>query len=602
MKAETQNGLIRLLRLMTAPEKESFRSDFGIANGAGDDEIIEVIAGLPRYEAVRAFLRAADATLVLLRELFEILDSFGVATKTTGCVLVLADPANPAERTEMAFSQQIVGAVSSWSPKKAWGKHSDLLMNLRARWNRLHPSLQSLLQKARPRHEQGDIDFVETYIHRVKSGVRGELIRYPDHHHVDEDAQRVLRHFAIRLEQIVQSLGRISPASRPPQLTSILRDSQQLTKTAGDFLNDRKGGYRSPRLSTANKPPDARTIERETSRRFVADFDKFLEDLYSLSDLIQGEDIIDMLQIDIWSSRPQLFEIWVLLKLLNWIRERGYGIELLRTGNRGEDLPFRWNLSYAKDSKPCAVVRNGKDVEQFVFFQLFLPGDMPDISLLEGPEPSSIPIWSVDPKHAEKRGYSRSDYEATAIRYRDSFKARLSLIAEYFARPELGVGNPIEFGPRAKLILDCRPNGKGLPILLSELAEFHPSVGQILVCIDFSGSFASKRESVIEAFRQTVQSDDRVVMDECICFAGNAVKVMAPGLWRRSTAGWVMPSFCIQEGSAFEPLLAAIALIKKTTNITEIILITDGMLDIPIADALDRIQSKLGLPVSVVGP
>jgi hypothetical protein len=603
MNTDRNKALLRLLRLMTEAEKESFKSDFGIGNAADEGEILKVIESLPRYEAVRAFLRAADATLVLLRDVFEILESFGIATKTTGCVFVLANPTNPAERTELVFSQQTVGAVSSWSPKKKWAKVSDPLTDLRTRWNQLQGALQPLLHRARPRHEEGDIDFVETYIQSVRTGGQGGLIRHPDRHRVDEDAQRVLRHFTIRLEQMVESLGRIPEASRPPQLTSILRDSGQVTRGAADFLDDRKGRYRyrSSRPSNENKPPDGRTIERYLPRRFVTDFDKFLEDLYALSDLIQGDAIADMLRIDVWSSRPQLFEIWVLLKLLNWIRHRGYIIELLRTDNRGADLPFRWNLSYAKDSKPCAVVRGRKGGEQFVFFQLFLPGDMPDISLLEGAEPSSTPVWSVDPKHAEKQGYSRSAYEETAIRYRDSFKARVSLIAEYFARPELGVSNPIEFGPGAKLILDCRPDGKGLPILLSELAQFHPSLSQVLVCIDFSGSFAPRREDALKALRQSVKTDDRVFMDECICFAGNAVRGNVTGGWRGPGAGGVMPTSNIEEGSAFEPLFAAIAEFKRTGDITEIVLVTDGRLDIPMADAIARIQSRLGLGVTVFG-
>jgi hypothetical protein len=70
VSSDSENGLIRLVRLMTEPEKAELRSDLGIAPEADDDALLDAVARLPKYEAVRAFLRAADATMVLLQEVF----------------------------------------------------------------------------------------------------------------------------------------------------------------------------------------------------------------------------------------------------------------------------------------------------------------------------------------------------------------------------------------------------------------------------------------------------------------------------------------------------------------------------------------------------
>ncbi len=70
---------------------------------------------------------------------------------------------------------------------------------------------------------------------------------------------------------------------------------------------------------------------------------------------------------------------------------------------------------------------------------------MPDISLLSGPSVDAKAMWSLDPKHSEAGGYTLSDYKETAERYKTSFGADLSLVAEYFDKSGLGLENPVEF-------------------------------------------------------------------------------------------------------------------------------------------------------------
>ncbi len=597
MSSNNTKGLVRLLRLMTEAEKRDFKADFDLADNASDDEVMETIEALPRYEAVRAFLRAGDPTLVLLREVFEILESFGIATRTTGCVFVLANPAKPEERTELSFSQQTVGAVCSWSPRKKWSRVSDSLSDLQSTWMQFGSVWKYLLRKAEPRTRRGRLDVVRTHL-------QGRMTYGRDRHRVDKDAQRVLGHFANRIEQLNECLNQIQKTKRPRELTEILRDARQLEDAIAECLDDPRGPY-SPSQGWEEEPPDEHIIHHYTSPSFVTDFDKFAEDIFSLADLIRGINVVDMLQINVWSARPQLFEIWVLLRLLHWFCSKGYIVELLKTECVGIDSPFRWNLSYSKDSQPCAVVRDiHTSLQQFLFYQLYRPsGDMPDISLLEDSDPSSSPIWSVDPKHSEKGGYSRSDYEATAVRYRDSFGASLSLVVEYFDRSDFGELNPIEFGPGAKLISCCRPDGTGLPILLTELSEFHPTRPQVLVCIDFSGSFLSQREEVLERLRQRCRSGLLTnVAPECICFAGSTAIVRDFDKWLNAKSGSVISPGDLQGGTASTPLASAICDFNERIPISEVLLVTDGEFDIPADHVKTRIQDELPVPVTFMTP
>lgn len=50
----------------------------------------------------------------------------------------------------------------------------------------------------------------------------------------------------------------------------------------------------------------------------------------SLASLAEADAYLDALRADIWSSRPQLFEVWVLVSILGWLERRGYAVELLK--------------------------------------------------------------------------------------------------------------------------------------------------------------------------------------------------------------------------------------------------------------------------------
>ena len=581
MIPDKTKSLLRLVRLMTESEKEVFLIEFGLGINSSDNDILETIGKLPKYETVRAFLRVADATLKLLKDIFEILESFGIATRTTGCIFVIANPTKPEERTEIAFSQQIVGALCSWSPTKKWNQASSSILELQENWKRLYRTFRRLTQNARPTgvNEQNKL-------FRIIALSQNKW--HKDKDDPAENAQKVLRYFAESIKRIVTCLSNIQDTKRPEELTTILGEVRRLETIVAKM----------PKPLDSQQPPQY-IIECETSPTFATEVDKFIEDIYLLSDIINGEDAIDLLQINIWSARHQLYEIWVLLNLLRWIRGRGSVIKFLKTENIGDSLPFRWNLSYSNDKKPCAEIHQRDGSKRFLFYQLYRPSkDMPDISLLENDDPSSSPVWSIDPKHSEKDGYSLQAYKATAIRYRDSFGAKLSLVVEYFDRPDLD-NQSMEFGPCAKLIRGCRPNGAGLRILFSELAEFHSHPSQILVCIDFSESFNSNRQLALESLKQWLKNCGQPFAHEYICFAGNALIQDGFDKWVNSEGDSPIFRPNLSQGTEFAPLFIEIMEVQKQALISEIILVSDGRFELPIKCVISRIESELSLKVTV---
>lgn len=62
--------------------------------------VIERLATLPRYQALAVLLRTATPTVLMLRDILHFLERHGVSARTTGCALVLADPAAPRRKPE----------------------------------------------------------------------------------------------------------------------------------------------------------------------------------------------------------------------------------------------------------------------------------------------------------------------------------------------------------------------------------------------------------------------------------------------------------------------------------------------------------------------
>lgn len=578
-------GLRRLLRFLTDAELQSLGGEIGLYGRIDEEHILRATSSLPRYEVVRLFLKAATPTLLLLRQVFDALEALDVHARTTGCVFVLANPTQPGERTELVFSPQAVGMVAKWPIEKDWKPPMSSLQDLKRQWFALQPVWRQILRAAKPRMEY-DLDVVQSAIER--RAIYGRERRK------DRNAEKVLGYYLSQVAEFRSRLETVDQDTLPSEIQSIMSDSLKLL-AAGAFASSRQRGWEA---KSQTERPKEWILRRYVSPRFVSDFDKFLEDLYLLADLFQGEGLFDLLRLDIWSSRPQLYEVWVMLSILRWLDSQGYKVELRRAGATPNDAPFEWDLAYSRDARPCATVFEFPSRPiGYLFYQLYLPsGDMPDISMLKGTDTSSAPIWSLDPKHSPKGGYGLADYRRTAERYRDSFGAKLSLVAECFPRPW---SNPTDFGNGAKLFVDCNPSGSGLPLLLAELQTFHPPMNRRLLCIDLSSSFANRRDGALRMLRSRLRAsgEEYRFIEEYVCFAGSAISNRGMTTWLREGT-FEDPG--LKSGTSFGPLYEVISNVVKAARVHQVVLVTDGEFDIPLEVTKARLKNDLGVGVEVV--
>ncbi len=575
---------IKLLSVITDEERRSLLQIVGVAESCAESEFLEAIQRMPRYAVVRAYLRALSPTLEMLQDVVTILEKFDVRVRTTGAVFILADPASPGSRTEMQLSQQMVGVLSSWNNGALAEGTSTRLRDL---WQSIQGPLRNLVSRAYPLVRKGQIDMLE-------SSFSKKLTYKSDVDLTDYDARAVLRFFTERLDQ----LARKFPVGREPimdsYMTRVMLDVRAVVSRANDML------MLSPqtqwRRDEERGHPAAETIQQKAGYSFAADFDQFMEHAYLMADLLEGRGATDLLRLDHWKTRPQLYEMWLLLTLANWLTGRGYRVSLREVGIEANG-PSKWNLSYAMSRRPCAEVVHGAK-RQLLFYQLRRGQDMPDIALLDGDDSTATPIWCIDAKHSERSGYGLNSYRRTALKYRDSFGARLSLVAEHFPRADLGDGVELVFGEGAVLLREVRPGGRGLDLLFRRLSTAHPRVGQQLVCVDLSDSYRQTLPKAIARERDGMEmlSHEGSLFDQLLCFSGTA----------KLYQGVLQHIDCVESltqdlkpGTCAAPLLASIEAVLKDGSVTDVLLLSDCEFDMPKEEFLACVN-RLGAKARIV--
>ncbi len=570
----------RLLRILSREEVAFLADSLGLS-GANASQIADSLGALPRYEIARIVLKVGNSTVRLLQDIFDCLMSLGVSVRTTGCVFVLADPLQAGDQCDLEFSPQAVGSVCDWRADRDWEPLKESLQSMKSRWMGLHPDLSKLLYDAKPRWEEGELDVVQSFIEQQE-------VREPDREIRDESADKALHFLISQLKKMKDRLSQLPEGALPSEITWILRDLDEFLYEADRVLES------GERWGDPEAPSEYDLYRYEELFR---DLDRLREDLYLLAGLTEGERLFDMLRLDVWSSRPQLYEVWILLTILRWLSRRGFSVQLLKL--QKSIATVRWELAYSKDSAPCAVVK-GEVATAYLFYQLYRPsGDMPDLALLSGPTPGSAPIWTVDPKHSERGGYSMNDYRLTAKRYRDSFGAPISIVVEYFRRADC-VENPVDFGGGAYLIHDCGPSRSGLDLLLRELSPLHPALATTVVCIDVSQSFASHLALVLPRIGERLDETKEPILDEFVCFAGNATRMSGLRTWLRSGETHTASTLGLEDGTRAGPLLGTIASVVQGTGAAGILLVTDGSFDVPLESVVQHLREGMGLDVRIV--
>lgn len=592
-----------LLRLTSPEELERIAAHLEIAPPADHSVIIEQLATVSRFEAVSVLLHAARSTVLMLRDIVQFLERHGVSARTTGCALFLADPMRERPPLEVDLSPQAAGVICDWKAPTLRRLGDDPFRQAREIWNQFVPDWRRLLSKASPQVRRGQMDVVRTAIN-MRSGSPTVAYR-PDNDVTDYGAQAVLEHLLEQVEQVREALERAPAARRSASHVALIEELDELVQAAEASVFDRSLRHRR-REPHARRHRELKSweAERHVTTQFLESFDLFCEDVLALGDAVEGDQLFDLVAANLWTSRPQLYEVWLLVSLLGWLEHRGYEVELLKL-SRTPTGRCEWRLSYAKDKTPCARLR-GQPSGGSVFYQLYRPsGDMPDLCFIPTGSGTAQPLWAVDAKHSAAGGYGLSNYRSTAERYRDSFGAKLSAVVEYFPRPDLVAQNPNWFGPRAALITDAAPGAAGLDLLMKVLEDVHPARSRAIVCVDVSQSFSSAVGDIVEAVCGELVNAGDEVLDSFICFAGRATT--RAGMQALVTAGSEAVRTAIAgvagglqtDETLIEPLLLELRHLIDVNRGSRVIIVGDGAFSDCTADPIATIQSRLGVPVSI---
>src|SRR5688500_13001746 len=104
-----------LLRLVSNEEVRNIAAHLSIEPFIDRAGVIERLATLPRYSALAVLLHTATPTVLMLRNILEFLERHGVSARTTGCTLVLADPAAADASLKLELPPQAAGAICDWT-------------------------------------------------------------------------------------------------------------------------------------------------------------------------------------------------------------------------------------------------------------------------------------------------------------------------------------------------------------------------------------------------------------------------------------------------------------------------------------------------------
>jgi hypothetical protein len=586
-----------LLRLISQDELRKL----AIRISADRDSLESVaarLAQLPRFAALEITLSVAEPTLIMLRDILSFLDQHGIAARTTGCSLYLAEPIRGRD-DRIDLSPQEVGALAAWTPKPRRSIRDNVFAEALADWRSLIGGWEELLWRARMRFQQGEIDVTESLIEQA-------VVYEPDEDVTDYAAVQVLSSLAEPLSKLSKLLEALPESDRPVSCETLLDEIRYVQHHVESTLEEvRYRGtthYESKQLSISDDQ-DCQEMLQFVDQQFLDMFNRISEDIYLLSDLIYEGSILDIMNTAVWSSRPQLYEVWLLVMILDWLEQRGYHVDILKIVER-EDRKYEWQLAYAKDKTPCARVVGGVHGSCVVYYQLYQrSGDMPDLCLFPEPREENTPLWAIDAKHSDKASYTLSTYRATATRYRDSFGAESSIVVEYFPRADIrGLeGDYIAFGPGASLVCDAAPDGRGIAKVFGVLDRVHPSVRTTLVCIDLSESFRSTVDAALEEARALLRGGDASVSDKFVCFADVAVTMTGMKSFIDGNANKLHVGETTRLGNStmLEPLRRELRRVIGDTPNIELLLLSDGDFSDG-ADALKSLSADFGASVRVM--
>jgi hypothetical protein len=472
---------------------------------------IAAIATLSETTLVHELLLLRTQTLRMLRDILTFLEAQNVSVRTTGSHLVL--------REEFDITPQQVAAALRWSQAAVRRASTDTWDDLRNRFSR---EIIPLLAKI---DAYGAVETTRRYEHPYESMMRSMTggpseIRNLVTVRFNEEGLRTRDEYVQKLAELNNSLSPLRDRNVPPAARELLQNlvnshRRQIAELGNDKANIREADRINPGFSRFNELTEE---DHETWKRFA-------ESILFLSDVEESGESIDVLRMDLFRKRPQLYEVWIVVTILRFMQRSGYTVNIL-TLQTNESGRIVWNLNYAKSRTAIArFAHKGDGTTSFLFYQLFRKGkrdNMPDLALMPTNSADDTPMWILDPKHSERGAYSLSIYREVAARYQKDFAPQATWIVEYYPRHELGIANPFLLVTHAELLTDVSPGTKGCKLLLERLRSFHGARETTLAIIDISGSFVGNLSRVNADLKELFEQGI-VFADEIIWFSNKAI-------------------------------------------------------------------------------
>jgi hypothetical protein len=138
-------------------------------------------------------------------------------------------------------------------------------------------------------------------------------------------------------------------------------------------------------------------------------------------------------------------------------------------------------------------------------------------------------------------------------------------------------------------------------MLFQHLSAIHPAIAVTLVCIDASGSFVATLPSVLPRVTELLDDCEQEILDEFVCFAGTAVRKNHLRSWLADpTESHTASSLGIGAGTNASPLIDAVNAAVRDSDVTRVVLVTDGAFDIPLDSVLHKLHDEMQLEVLVM--
>jgi hypothetical protein len=525
----------------------------------------------------------------MLQDIVSFLEKHGISARTTGFLLVLGNPAQPNTVNQIDLSAQEVAQVCSFSSDILRKIGDDPFQEAYEQWLSLRKDWEKIFKNLKP-SKRLDIRKLARDMQKNPTPFR---LKYKDC--TDDKVKQVLKYLLKRTESLEKILSSIAEEERSETIDDFLYNINEILCKIRNIHKLFASSYIDQQIIQ----PDERTLIKYTSKNFINTFNLIHEDICAIANLAEDEKILDIFQLNLWSTRPQLYEVWVLIKILGWLEVKGYQVELLQL-KYSKSARVIWHLSYAKACFPCAKISQNTSNWLF-YFQKYQKnkkksGDMPDFCIIDSSS-NETPLVAIDAKHSEKCSYSLTHYKNTAIRYRDSFGASLSLVVEYFTRLELSQNNSIDFKNSAVLIKDAQPCGKGIEELFTSLNILFPTIDSVIICIDYSSSFIKRRDQAFYEVKNRLLSISNNISDTYVCFAGTAVTIKEMKSLLSIDQQKTLPELHLEEGTSLQAIIAELEKLKALCKFNKIILVGDG--EFFETDWSQSIERKLGCIVEL---